>query len=252
MTPYYEDDRVTLYLGDCRKVLPTLALTADLCVADPPYGETSLEWDRWPDGWPTAVAQATRSLWCFGSFRMFMDRRDEFTAWRLSQDVVWRKPRGGVAYRDRMTVRVHELASHWYHGDWSTLYHEQQRFEHHGPGKGTIHCGETGPAWNGSRRAHAWTDDGTRAMPSVIDCQTMRMRGIHPTEKPQGILEPMVVYGCPPGGLVLDPFAGSGSTLIAAIANGRRAVGIEGREDYCEGIAKRLDQGVMDFTGAVS
>lgn len=50
-TPYYADEQVTLYLGDCREVLPALGVTADCIVADPPYGETSLAWDRWPDGW---------------------------------------------------------------------------------------------------------------------------------------------------------------------------------------------------------
>ena len=254
MKAYYTDDAVTLYLGDCRAVMheidfDTLGLP-DLVVADPPYGETSLPWDRWPVGWLDAVADYVDSLWSFGSLRMFLGHADEFTAagWRLSQDVIWSKPRGGVAYKDRATARVHEQIAHWYRGDWSKVHHEQPRREHYGPGKGTIHRGETGPAWNGARRAHQWTDDGTRALRSVIECQTMRMRGIHPTEKPTGILEPLIAYGCPPGGLVLDPFAGSGSTLAAARSIGRRAIGIEAREDYCEAIAKRLDQGTLDFT----
>lgn len=133
----------------------------------------------------------------------------------------------------------------YYADDLVTLYHGDRK-EHHGPGKGTIHRGETGPAWNGSRRAHSWTDDGTRAMSSVIECQTMRMRGVgHPTEKPTGILEPLIEYGCPPNGLVLDPFAGSGSTLDSARQIGRKAIGIEGREDYCEVIAKRLSQDTL-------
>lgn len=242
MTPYFADEVVTLYLGDCREVLPDLVDAVDLVVTDPPYGETSLEWDRWPVGWLSLIPAT--SLWCFGSMRMFLDRRDEFTGWKLSQDIVWRKPRGGLAHRDRF-VRVHEHALHWYRGEWSAIHHEQQRTSHVGPDKGRVHRGETGPAWNGFRRANTWTDDGTRGLQSVIDCQTMRMRGIHPTEKPVGILDPLIRYACPPGGVVLDPFAGSGSTLEAARATGRRAVGIEASESYCEAIANRLSQGVL-------
>ena len=249
--PYYEDDLVQLWHGDCRKVIPQLVAQSsgplcDLLVADPPYGETSLIWDVWPVGWVDAAAFAGDSMWCFGSMRMFLDRRDEFTDWRLSQDVIWSKPRGGVAYRDRATVRTHEIVTHWYRGDWSEIHHEQHRTARPGPGKGTVHKGESGPAWNGARRAHTWTDDGTRALSSVIECQTMRMRGTgHPTEKPTGILEPLITYGCPDGGTVLDPFAGSGSTLDVARQTGRRAVGIEADERYCEIAAQRLAQGVL-------
>ena len=247
MTPYYEHGGVTLWHGDCRTVLPALDVTVDCVVADPPYGETSLPWDRWPEGWPTVVADVTRSMWCFGSLRMFLDRRDEFTGWRFSHDVVWRKPRGGMAPGDRF-ARRHEAAAHWYRGPWSELYAVAPRLTNYGPSKGTIHRGETGPAWNGSRRAHTWTDDGTRVMGSVIDCQTMRSIALHPTEKPLGILDPLIAYACPPGGIVLDPFAGSGSALVAARDSGRRAVGIEADERYCEVIARRLSQGSL-FAG---
>jgi site-specific DNA-methyltransferase (adenine-specific) len=66
-------------------------------------------------------------------------------------------------------------------------------------------------------------------------------RGIHPTQKPIEVLRDLIEYACPPGGLVVDPFAGSGSTLDAARQSGRRAIGIEAREDYCEAAARRLD-----------
>jgi site-specific DNA-methyltransferase (adenine-specific) len=72
-----------------------------------------------------------------------------------------------------------------------------------------------------------------------MDARSVR-GGWHPTEKPLGILDPLIRYACPPGGLVLDPFAGSGSTLDAARQSGRRAIGIEGREDYCEAAVRRL------------
>jgi site-specific DNA-methyltransferase (adenine-specific) len=78
----------------------------------------------------------------------------------------------------------------------------------------------------------------------------MHGRALHPTEKPIGILDPLIRYACPTGGLVLDPFAGSGSTLDAARQAGRRAIGIEGDEKYAEAAAKRLSQSVLDFEAA--
>jgi site-specific DNA-methyltransferase (adenine-specific) len=55
----------------------------------------------------------------------------------------------------------------------------------------------------------------------------------------------MIAYACPPGGLVLDMFAGSGSTLDAARSSGRRAVGIEADERYAEAAARRLSQPLL-------
>jgi site-specific DNA-methyltransferase (adenine-specific) len=244
--PYYEDDTVQLYLGDMHEILPELNITADLIVADPPYGETSLAWDRWPKGWPELARDAASSMWCFGSMRMFLDRGPEFTDWKLSQDVVWRKNAGSGFATDRFK-RIHEHALHWYRGNWRDVHHDAQR--------------ETAPPTNSDRevrlnstvRQHrgdqyhhgvikpgAWVDDGTRLVPSVIDAKNMRGRALHPTEKSIGILTPLIRYACPEGGLVVDPFAGSGSTLDAARQTGRRAIGIEAREDYCEAAARRL------------
>jgi len=245
---YYEDDRVTLHHGDCRTLLPELDVEADCVIADPPYGETSLAWDRWPDGWPGALIGVTRSMWCFGSLRMFGERWPEFAAWRLSQDVVWEKHNGSGFHSDRFK-RVHETAAHWYRGDWGSLYREvpttpdatarqvrrKQRPTHTGDINGSSYTSE---------------DGGPRLMRSVLAVRSMHGRAIHPTEKPVGILEPLLQYACPPGGVVLDPFAGSGSTAVAARLTGRRAVLIEADERYCEAIAQRLSQDVLPLGAA--
>ena len=69
-----------------------------------------------------------------------------------------------------------------------------------------------------------------------------RERADHPTQKPLEIVERMVKASCPPGGVVFDPFMGSGTTAVAARRCGRDHVGFELNPDYCEMIARRLEQ----------
>jgi DNA modification methylase len=243
--PYWSDDRVQLYLGDCREVLPALGVTADCIIADPPYGETSLKWDHWPDGWLEAAAGVARSMWCFGSLRMFLEHAGEFwrPGWKLSQDIIWEKHNGSGFASDRFK-RVHEQPSHWYQGEWAAIHHVAPR-ETGGDGSkkvrtrgATPHTGKIGNT--------GYADDGKRLIRSVIRCHSMQQRAIHPTEKPVGILDPLIRYACPAGGLVLDPFAGSGSSLDAARCAGRRAIGIEADERYCEAAARRLSQMTLE------
>lgn len=237
MTPYFEADGVQLWHGDCREVLPALGLEADVVVADPPYGETALPWDRWPDSWPTFVYEITRQLWCFGSMRMFLDRRDEFAAWRLAQDLAWEKHNGSSFAADRFK-RVHEYITHWYRGRWGDLYRDPQR-EAGGDGTKSIRRRGYTPH-TGTIGQRGYVDDGQRLIRSVIRVPNMQHTALHPTEKPAGILRPLIAYSSPVGGLVVDPFAGSGSTLVVARELGRRAVGVEANERYCEVAARRL------------
>jgi site-specific DNA-methyltransferase (adenine-specific) len=215
--PYYADPAVTVYLGDCRELIPALGLTADCIVTDCPYGETSLSWDRWPDGW------------------------------------IWRKQQGsGPAVADRF-VRVHEQLAHWYRGPWSEVHHETPKAAYvgadqtwHGrvPADRAAHRGRIGGK-------DGWTDDGTRLQQSVIDARNMRQRGaLSRTQKSLAVLDPLIAYACRPGGTVLDLFAGSGSTLAAARDSGRSSIGIEADEAQCEVIARRLAQDCLPIGGA--
>lgn len=263
-SPYYQDDQVTLYLGDMREVLPSLGVQADLIVADPPYAETSLAWDRWPGGWTVTAAETASSMWCFGSMRMFLNQVDSFRepGWKMSQDIVgrdetgqpvydhvnavWEKNAGSGLQADRFR-RIHEHVVHWYRGPWGRTYHEAQRYipeagatGHTRPGNVARKASPGEHIRPGGQYSGAWVDDGTRLMTSVIKAKNLRGKAIHPMEKPVELLDPLIRYACPEGGLVVDPFAGSGSTLDAARQSGRRAIGIEAREEYCEAAALRL------------
>lgn len=250
--PYYSDESVTLYCGDFREILPSLWPVGVACIiADPPYGETNLDWDHWPTGWLDFMTDYSSSLWCFGSMRMFLDRRDEFAAWKLSQDVigadiVWEKHNGSNLAADRFS-RVHEHATHWYRGPWSTIRHETPTTMD--ATARTVRKKARPAQWVGATGATTYVseDGGPRLQRSVIYARSMHGKAINETQKPLGLLEPLIRYSCPPGAVVLDPFAGSASTLVAARNLGRRAIGIEKRESQCERAATWLCEGVFDF-----
>lgn len=235
MKPYFEADGVTLYHGDCREfAAPPCALT----LADPPYGQTSLKWDRWPDGWTRGIA--SDSLWCFGSLRMFMEHMADFSGWTLAQDIIWEKQNGSSFHADRFR-RVHEQPAHFYRGKWAQVYKSvvttadatkrQVRRKQRPPHMGRIDAG-----------AYESQDGGPRMLRSVIFARNCHGHAEHPTQKPFEILSPLIEYSCPPSGTVYVPFAGCGSELEAARQLGRRAIGVELQEQYCEVAAKRLTE----------
>lgn len=249
MSIYYQDEYVTLYHGDSR-AMPEI-IEADCVVTDPPYGDTSLEWDVYPTGWVDIIGAylpTVSSLWCFGSMRMHLEQRDDFANWTYGQEVIWEKHNGSGFHADRFK-RVHEIAVHYYRGPWAEVFKAPQ---YTADATARTVRRKKRPTHMGDIEAGSYTsvDGGPRLMRSVQQVRSMHGKAIHPTEKPVGILEPLIRYSCPPLGTVLDPFAGSGSTLAAARNVGRSAIGFEAREDYCEAAAKRLAQATLDFGGA--
>lgn len=242
MTPYYQDHAVTLYCGDAMQIMRDLALeqTVDAIITDPPYGSTKFAWDRWPTGWPELAYFLTRVLWCFGTFRMFWEKKDEFASWYLGQDLVWEKHNGTNMAADRFRT-VHELPVMFYRGGWSELYKNtpttpdavarQVRRKKRPPQWGEI--GES---------VFVSEDGGPRQMRSVIPVRSCHGHAVNETQNPEGIMRPLIHYSVPEGGTVLDCFAGSGTTLAVARQMGRKAIGIELREDQCKLIVERLSQ----------
>ena len=249
--PVYQDDLVTLYQGDMRDVLTQIDCSeVGLVLADPPYGQTSLRWDQWPDGWPWEVARCvpmSASLWCFGSLRMFMEHADEFTKWAMAQDIVWEKHNGSSFHADCFR-RVHEQAVQFYRGPWGDIWQDVPTTDD--AVKRQVRRKER-PTHMGAIEDSTYTsvDGGPKLMRSVIYVRSEHGRAVHPTQKPEGILEPLIRSSCRPGAVVLDPFAGSGSTLLTARKLGLRSIGIEQSPDYCQVIIDRLAQGLLIQSG---
>jgi site-specific DNA-methyltransferase (adenine-specific) len=240
MTPYWQNDRITLYHGDAMELLPLLP-RADAILTDPPYGETSLDWDMWPDGWPAVAALVAPQMWCFGSMRMFLDKRDDLNDWKLAQDVVWEKHNGSNSANDRFR-RMHEHALHFYQGDWEPLFKEPQ-FTYDAVQKSVRRTKNRTQQW-GDIGSSAYVSEygGPRLMGSVIYARSCHGYAVNETQKPEAIVAPLLQYSVPVGGLVVDCFAGSGTTLAVARKTGRRAIGIEKREEQCRAIVERLSQ----------
>ncbi len=239
-TPIFDDGQITLYHGDCREILPTL-VDVDVIVTDPPYGDTSLRWDEPVRGWLGLIDAP--QLWCFASLRFLLEHGQEFEGWTYGQEIVWEKHNGSGFSADRFK-RVHELAVHFYRGRWSSLHHNPPVTWDATPR--TVRR-KRRPPHTGHIEASSYTseDGGPKLMRSVLQVRSEHGRAVHPTQKPLGILRPLIQYSCPGDGLVLDPFAGSGSTLLAARDLGRKVIGIEIDEGYCQRALERLAQGVL-------
>ena len=234
-----------LMLGDCRDVLPTIdAGSADVCITDPPYGDTCLDWDSQVDGWIAEVARILKpnaSVWVFGSMRFLAPLFAEFAAagFKYSQDIVWEKQNGTGFHADRFR-RVHEHAVLFYRGPWADVYHDTQ-YTLDATAK-TVRR-KTRPTHTGQIDAGHYVseDGGPRMMRSVIYMANEHGTAIHPTQKPVELLRSMVRYSVPPGGKVIDPFSGSASGAVACFEEGRRFLGIEKDPAHYRDAAARFD-----------
>jgi DNA modification methylase len=210
MKPYYEHAGITIYHGDCREVLPTID-PVDLVLTDPPYG-IALESHRGSKGWDING-----------------DNSQELGDYVLRS--LWGYPMIVFASPKKPWI-----------GDWS-----QYLVWWKGPAVGG--GGEPSMYWkldweliqvrnlgrlNGSRDSSVlenWI--GPTGSP------------YHPAQKPESLL--LYLLGKVQAETILDPFMGSGTTLRAAKDLGRKAIGIEIEEKYCELAAKRLSQEVLAF-----
>jgi site-specific DNA-methyltransferase (adenine-specific) len=237
MKPYYADESVTLYHGDCREVLASLEdRSVDCVITDPPYDDRTHSMARTNKG----RGHGNRAI-NFQSFdhaeqtRVFTELGRVTRRWVVSTLATSNafafdlQPPPGLR-----CLRV---------GVWLKT-NAMPQISADRPGMGWepivyMHRDDEKPTWNGGGRA------GNFHLASVSGTG-------HPTSKPLDMVRQWVQWFTHPGDLVLDPFAGSGTTLRAAVDEGRRAIGVELDEAYCELIAKRLAQGAFDFGEATA
>lgn len=223
--PYYQDEDVTLYLGDSREVLAGLERDSiDLIVTDPPYGQeylsnrggghTRIAGDDGSLNVPAVLSQACRILrrgrhaYVFGPPSLV-----EGAPLAAAVELVW----------DKEVVGMGDLTLPW------SRSHEPITFAVYEPSKANRDKGYGGL----SARLRQGS---VLRVPRANGAATKR----HPTEKPVPLLRQLIESSSIWGETVLDPFVGVGSTLVAARAEGRRSVGIEIEEKYCEIAAQRL------------
>ncbi len=236
-----------VYVGDCREIMPTLG-PFSMILADPPYGDTSLDWDRHVGGWFSLAhgsLKPTGSMWVFGSMRFFMCFGVEIreAGFAYAQDVVWEKHNGSGFHADRFK-RVHEHVVQFYRKQdhWANIYNDVQKTND--AIRRVVRRKKGRPAHMGhiEQASYQSEDGGPLLMRSVIYMRSMHGRAIHPTEKPASLIEILVRTSCPPGGLVGDWLAGSGAAGEACIRTGRRYVGCEIDPEMAEKANRRIGE----------
>lgn len=229
--------------GDCVEILSQWRGDKfDCIITDPPYGETSLDWDKctvWLY-FARQLLKPTGSVWFFTSLKHLLSLNLE--NWNVAQEIVWEKHNGSNFHADRFR-RVHEFAVQIYPREsrWSEIY--KNAVTTPDATKRTVRR-KRRPTHTGHIEAGHYTseDGGPRLARSVMRVRSCHGYAEHPTQKPLDIVRPLVEYSCPPGGIVLDPFCGSGTTGVVCVETGRHFVGIERNVNYIEIAKRRLSE----------
>jgi site-specific DNA-methyltransferase (adenine-specific) len=207
LKPYYEEDGITIYHGDCGKLLIRDAI--DLVITDPPYGMGFVSNHRINKHNPIVGDDFFPDI----EFHSAMARRAAYFFCRWDNLSQMPKPKSVLAW----------VKNNWSMGD---LQHEHGR------------------QWEAIAFYPKDRHEFITRIPDVIHADRTGNE-LHPTEKPIALLKTIIAANV--GDVIFDPYMGSGTTLRAAKDLGRKAIGIEIEEKYCEIAAKRLSQKVFQW-----
>lgn len=216
MTPYYSHAGITIFLGNNRDVLPTLeAGSVDLVLTDPPYG---VDWGFTGQGSGASTSGT---------------RESQFAGMKIVGDQCDFDPSFLLHYPKVILWGFHHYPQHLSRGSvliWLKKY--DSAF-------GSF-LSDADIAWmKGGCGVYAHR---------TINPTSFQSERVHPTQKPVALMT-WCIELAGSRGLILDPFMGSGSTLVAAKLLGRKAIGIDIEERWCEAAAKRLQQEMLPMNG---
>jgi site-specific DNA-methyltransferase (adenine-specific) len=217
--PYYEQDWITIYHGDCREILPTLP-AADLLLTDPPYGITlNTDNSRFSGGTSDSIARRSTGIGSASGEAIANDDKPFDPSFLLMygrDQIIW----GWNHYPDKLPRGTCLV--------WLKRYDEAF---------GSF-LSDAELAWMSKGHGVYCRRD--------LSNNAIANERVHPTQKPESLMLWCLGF-FPAAHTILDPFMGSGTTLRAAKDLGRKAIGIEIEERYCEIAAKRLAQQVLEF-----
>jgi site-specific DNA-methyltransferase (adenine-specific) len=214
--PYYADEAVTIYHGDARELWWTESLTFDAVISDPPYG---IRYSPGGGGKGWAPKTFTGKDIVAGDAEPF-DPEFLLGDWPV---VLF----GGNHFAPRLPASSEWIVWDKRDGPVRNNFGDAELIWTNG--KGPVRL--VAHLWNGAFRA------------SERDEQR-----VHPTQKPVFLMRWLVERYSQPGQTILDPFMGSGTTLVAAKSCNRKAIGIEIEERYCEIAARRCSQEVLGLS----
>lgn len=227
MKPYHDEDGITIYHGDCREILSEMSFGVDLVLTDPPYGVSEAT-DRKSRG-RSGAADCNDFDLVIGDNEPF----DPAPILALFKRVILF---GANYFADRLPTSPSWIV--WDKLDGLTADKRQVGFNDNAD----VELAWTNLGGPARLFSHRWM--------GMIKASEQADKRVHPTQKPVSLMAQIIEWRSEADNLILDPYMGSGSTLRAAKDRGRRAIGIEIDERYCEVAAKRLGQGSFDLRGA--
>ncbi len=230
MKPYYQDDAVQIFHGDCREILPELP-KADLLLTDPPYLQSK-------SGGGLIGRRET--------YQRIQSLSDFDPKWLCEQLSTVCKSAHGYIFCSKNLLCPYISVAETRGWGWDILVYAKNNPM---PAKNNkyltdaefiIFFREPGKCYfnNDAPYENYFKVKRVNCSPSEFG---------HPTEKEIAVLKSMILVSTRPDDLVIDPYLGSGTLLRAAKDLGRKAIGIEIEEKYCEIAAKRMSQEVLQF-----
>ncbi|MCP4540615.1 MAG: site-specific DNA-methyltransferase [Chloroflexi bacterium] len=252
MKPYYQRDGITIYCGDCLKVMPQLEPPFAAIIADWPYGTTACSWDSiipleplWRE-----CKRLSDTAVLFGSQPFTSKLVMSNPEWFKYEWILRKNKSSNFLQANFQPIKIHEniLVFSSMHATYTPasnamIYNPEMSGiqDSFNKGQGTDTSLKSWKARRGNDYTLRSNHNDGRFPESIINFPSDKEK-FHPTQKPEPLMAYLIRTYTNPGDLILDNTMGSGTTLVAAQNEGRRAVGIEISREYCRIAVERLRQ----------